>query len=93
MIVQNGDNTRLIEFMNELGKGMAIEQTYQGRDYKFYKENGNVLIYLNSDVIGHLEQNEYGTYEELTFVDWGNEKHKKVEWLGEVDAYLFNYEA
>lgn len=51
MIVQNNDNTRLVEFMENLDSGFAIEQTYGKdqdsiNDYRFYKENGNILVYL-----------------------------------------------
>lgn len=91
MIVENGDNTRLIEFMEELDSGMAIDQTYKDNSYKFYKENGKVLVYLNGDVIGHLEQHEATPYEVLNFHDWDSEKNYKFEWLGEIDAYKFNY--
>lgn len=101
MIVQNNDNTQLIEFMENLESGFAIEQTY-GKDkfsldkfsesnYRFYKENGNVLVYVNDELIGHLQQTPYGTYEQLMFEHWDTEQYKKVEWLDELDAYLFNY--
>lgn len=96
MKVQNNDNTQLIEFMENLESGFAIEQTYGKdkysiNDYKFYKENGNILVYLNGDLIGHLEQTEYGTYEQLLFEHWDKEQYKKVEWLDELDAFLFDY--
>lgn len=96
MIVQNNDNTRLVEFMENLDSGFAIEQTYGKdqdsiNDYRFYKENGNILVYLNDELIGHLQQTPYGTYEQLMFEHWDTEQYKKVEWLDELDAYLFNY--
>lgn len=96
MIVQNNDNTQLIEFMDNLDKGFAIEQTYGKdqdsiNDYRFYKENGNVLVYVNDELVGHLQQTPYGTYEQLLFEHWDIEQYKKVEWLDELDAYLFDY--
>lgn len=96
MLVQNNNNTRLVEFMENLDSGFAIEQTYGKdqdsiNDYRFYKENGNILVYLNDELIGHLQQTPYGTYEQLMFEHWDTEQYKKVEWLDELDAYLFNY--
>lgn len=96
MIVQNNDNTRLVEFMENLESGFAIEQTYGKdkfliNDYRFYKENGNILVYVNDELIGHLQQTPYGTYEQLIFEHWDTEQHKVVEWVDELDAYLFNY--
>lgn len=92
MIVNNGDNTRLIEFMEELAEGMAIEQTFNEHAYKFYKENGNVLVYLDDEVIGHLSTCGHGTYEELQFEDWDNESKQLFEWLDEIDAYKYKYQ-
>ena len=92
MIIYNNDNTRLIEVMDGLENGLAINQTFRSNSYEFYKENGNVLVRLDGEIIGHLEQTPYGTYEQLRFEDWDKEKILTIEWLDELDAYLFDYE-
>ena len=40
----------------------------------------------------HLEKIPYGTYEQLRFNNWDKMETFMVEWLDELDAYLFNYE-
>lgn len=92
MIIYNEDNTQLVEFFEGLNNGMAINQTFRGHSYEFYKENGNILVRLEGETIGHLEQTPYGTFEELKFEDWDNEKVLRIEWLDELDAFEFEYE-
>lgn len=92
MIIYNEDNTQLIEFFEGLENGMAISQTFRSHSYEFYKENNNILVRLDGETVGHLEQTPYGTFEELKFEDWDNEKVLRIEWLDELDAYIFNYE-
>lgn len=92
MKIYNNDNTRLIEVMDGLGNGLAISQTFRNNTYEFYKENNNILVRLDSETIGHIERIPYGTYEQLRFEDWDTEKILIIEWLDELDAYLFNYE-
>ena len=92
MKIYNNDNTQLIEFMEDLNNGMAISQTFRGHYYEFYKENDNVLVRIAGDTIGHLEQIPYGTYEQLRFDNWDKMETMVIEWLDELDAYIFNYE-
>ena len=92
MIIYNEDNTQLIEFFEELNNGMAINQTFRSNSYEFYKENNNILVRLDGEIIGHLEKIPYGTYEQLRFDNWDKIETFIVEWLDELDAYLFNYE-
>lgn len=92
MIIYNEDNTQLIEFIEGLENGLAISQTFRDHSYEFYKENNKILIRLESETVGHLEKTPYGTYEQLRFEDWINDKVLKFEWLDEIDAYIFNYE-
>ena len=92
MIIYNNDNTRLIEVMDGLENGLAINQTFRSNSYEFYKENNNILVRLDGEIIGHLEKIPYGTYEQLRFEDWDKEKILTIEWLDELDAYLFDYE-
>ena len=56
MIIYNEDNTQLIEFFEELNNGMAINQTFRTNHYEFYKENNNILVRLDGEIIGHLEK-------------------------------------
>lgn len=88
----NETEFQLIEVMDGLENGHAIDVIYNGRHYEFYKENNIVLVRLDSETVGHLEQWEAGTYEELLFEDWNNEERFKIEWLGALDGYLFKYE-
>lgn len=92
MIIYNNDNTQLIEFMEDLNNGMAISQTFRNNSYEFYKENGNILVRLDGEIIGHLEQIPYGTYEQLKFDNWDKMETFIIEWLDELDAHLFDYE-
>lgn len=92
MIIYNEDNTQLVEFMEGLENGLAISQTFRNNSYEFYKENDNILVRLEGETVGHLEQTPYGIYEQLKFEDWDNEKVLRIEWLDELDAYIFNYE-
>lgn len=92
MKIYNEDNTRLIEVINGLKNGYAINQTFRNNHYEFYKENNNLLIRIDSETIGHIEKTPYGTYEELRFENWNDEKVLTVEWLDEIDAHIFNYE-
>ena len=92
MIIYNNDNTRLIEVMDGLKNGLAISQTFRNHSYEFYKENDNILVRLDGETIGHLEKIPYGTYEQLRFDNWDKMETFIVEWLDELDAYLFNYE-
>ena len=92
MKIYNNDNTRLIEVMDGLGNGLAINQTFRNNTYEFYKENNNILVRLDSETIGHIERIPYGTYEQLRFEDWDTEKILIIEWLDELDAYIFEYE-
>ena len=92
MIIYNEDNTQLIEFFEELNNGMAINQTFRTNHYEFYKENGNILLRLDGETIGHLEKIPYGTYEQLRFDNWDKMETMVIEWLDELDAHLFDYE-
>lgn len=92
MKIFNNDNTRLIKVMDGLEDGFAINQTFRSRSYEFYKENNNILVRLDGETVGHLEQIPYGTYEQLRFDNWDKMETFIVEWLDELDAYLFNYE-
>ena len=92
MIIYNNDNTRLIEVMDGLENGLAINQTFRSNSYEFYKENGNILVRLDGETTGHLEKIPYGTYEQLRFENWDKMETFMVEWLDELDAYLFEYE-
>ena len=92
MIIYNNDNTRLIEVMDGLDNGHAINQTFRSNSYEFYKENGNILVRLDGETIGYLEKIPYGTYEQLRFDNWDKMETFMVEWLDELDAYLFDYE-
>ena len=92
MIIYNNDNTRLIEVMDGLENGLAINQTFRSNSYEFYKENNNILVRLDGETIGHLEKIPYGTYEQLRFDNWDKMVTMVIEWLDELDAYLFNYE-
>lgn len=92
MIIYNNDNTGLIEVMDGLENGLAINQTFRGNSYEFYKENNNILVRLDGEIIGHLEKIPYGTYEQLKFDNWDKMETMVIEWLDELDAYLFNYE-
>ena len=65
MIIYNNDNTRLIEVMDGLENGLAINQTFRSNSYEFYKENNNILVRLDGEIIGHLEKIPYGAYEQL----------------------------
>ena len=56
MIIYNNDNTRLIEVMDGLENGLAINQTFRSNSYEFYKENNNILVRLDGEIIGHLEK-------------------------------------
>lgn len=92
MKIYNNDNTQLVEVMQGLENGQAISQTFRGHSYEFYKENNNVLVRLAGDTIGHLFITQWGTFEKLGFEDWDTEQYKSIEWLDELDAYIFNYE-
>ena len=92
MIIYNNDNTRLIEVMDGLENGLAINQIFRSNSYEFYKENNNILVRLDSETIGHLEKIPYGKYEQLRFDNWDKMETMVVEWLDELDAYLFDYE-
>lgn len=92
MKIYNEDNTQLIEVMDGLGNGLAINQTFRNNSYEFYKENNNIIVRLDSETIGHIERIPYGTYEQLRFEDWDTEKILIIEWLDELDAYIFEYE-
>ena len=92
MIIYNNDNTRLIEVMDGLENGLAINQIFRSNSYEFYKENNNILVRLDGEIIGHLEKIPYGTYEQLRFDNWDKMETMVIEWLDELDAYLFNYE-
>ena len=92
MKIYNNDNTQLIEVMDGLDNGLAISQTFRTNHYEFYKKNNNALVRLDGETVGHLEQTPYGTYEQLRFEDWDKMETFIVEWLDELDAYLFNYE-
>ena len=92
MIIYNNDNTRLIEVMDGLENGHAINQTFRDHSYEFYKENSNIIVRLDGETIGDLEKIPYGTYEQLRFDNWDKMETFMVEWLDELDAYLFNYE-
>ena len=92
MEIYNNDNTRLIELMEGLSNGLAINQTFRTNHYEFYKENNNILVRLDGKIIGHLEQIPYGTYEQLRFDNWDKMETFIIEWLDELDAYLFEYE-
>ncbi|AWY02894.1 hypothetical protein [Staphylococcus phage VB-SauS-SA2] len=92
MKIYNNDNTRLIEIMQGLENGQAINQTFRGNSYEFYKENNNVLVRLEGDTVGHLFTTQWGTFEQLGFEDWDANQYKSFEWLDEVDAYLIGYE-
>ena len=92
MIIYNNDNTRLIEVMDGLENGLAINQTFRSNSYEFYKENGNILVRLDGETIGHLEKIPYGTYEQLRFDNWDKMETMVIEWLDELDAHLFDYE-
>ena len=93
MIIYNNDNTRLIEVMDGLENGLAINQTFRSNSYEFYKENDNILVRLDGETIGHLEKIPYGTYEQLRFDNWDKMETMVIEWLDELDAHLFDYEA
>ena len=92
MIIYNNDNTRLIEVMDGLENGLAINQTFRSNSYEFYKENGNILLRLDGETIGHLEKIPYCTYEQLRFDNCDKMETFIIEWLDELDAYLFDYE-
>ena len=92
MIIYNNDNTRLIEVMDGLENGLAINQTFRSNSYEFYKENNNILVRLDGETIGHIEKIPYGTYEQLIFDNWDKMETMVIEWLDELDAYLFDYE-
>ena len=92
MKIYNEDNTQLIEVIDGLNNGLAISQTFRNNTYEFYKENNNILVRLDSETIGHIERIPYGTYEQLRFEDWDTEKILIIEWLDELDAYIFEYE-
>lgn len=93
MKIYNNDNTQLIEVMEGLSKGFAINQTFRTNHYEFYKENiDTVLVRIDGDTVGHLQYCPFGTFEQLYFENWDNEKFTLVEWLDEIDAELFNYE-
>ena len=92
MIIYNNDNTRLIEVMDGLENGLAINQTFRSNSYEFYKENSNILVRLDGETIGHLEKIPYGTYEQLRFDNWDKMETMVIEWLDELDAHLFDYE-
>ncbi len=93
MLVYNGDNTQLIEFFEGLENGMAISQTFRSHLYEFYKENDNILVRLEGETIGHLEQSPYrSTYESIQYENWETEQVIVIEWLDEIDAYEFKYE-
>jgi len=92
MKIYNEDNTQLIEVIDGLDNGLAISQTFRNSTYEFYKENNNILVRLDSETIGHIERIPYGTYEQLRFEDWDTEKILIIEWLDELDAYIFEYE-
>lgn len=93
MKIYNNDNTQLIEFFEGLNNGMAINQTFRGHSYEFYKENGNILVRLDGDTIGHMKQSpNRHTFESVQYEDWDNGKIKVIEWLDELDAYQFEYE-
>ena len=44
MEIYNNDNTRLIELIEGLSNGLAINQTFRSNSYEFYKENNNILV-------------------------------------------------
>lgn len=92
MKIYNNDNTRLIELMDGLDNGHAINQTLRDHSYEFYKENSNIIVRLDGETIGDLEQIPYGTYEQLRFDNWDKMETFIIEWLDELDSYLFNYE-
>lgn len=92
MIIFNEDNTRLIELMDGLSKGITISQTFRGHSYEFHKEGKNIIVRIDSETIGHLFTTLSGAYEQLGFEDWDNDTYKWFEWLDELDAYKFNYE-
>ena len=92
MIIYNNDNTRLIEVMDGLDNGHAINQTFRDHSYEFYKENSNIIVRLDGETIGDLEKIPYGTYEQLRFDNLDKMETFMVEWLDELDAYLFDYE-
>lgn len=93
MIIYNNDNTQLIEFFEGLENGLAISQTFRGHSYEFYKENNNVLVRLEGETIGHLEQSPYrSTFESVQYENWETEQVRVIEWLDELDAYEFEYE-
>ena len=92
MKIYNNDNTQLVEVMQGLENGQAISQTFRGHSYEFYKENNNLLVRLAGDTVGHLFITQWGTFEQLGFEAWDTEQYKSIEWLDELDAYIFNYE-
>lgn len=93
MKIYNGDNTQLVEFFEGLENGMAISQTFRSHSYEFYKENGNILVRLEGETIGHMVQSEYRhTYESVQYENWETEQVRVIEWLDELDAYEFEYE-
>ena len=92
MIIYNEDNTQVIKLMEGLNNGSAISQKFRNSSYEFYKENDNILVRIEGETIGHLETIPYGTYEQLRFDNWDRMETMVIEWLDELDAYIFNYE-
>lgn len=91
MLLQNNANFNLQELRELLSDetyGSAIDIDYREHRYTFSKEDDHILVNLEYDNVGYIY---FSGYDKVTFQDWSTDQDIYVEWLDELDAYMYNY--
>ncbi|MDH9600733.1 hypothetical protein PZN54_11130 [Staphylococcus capitis] len=91
MILTNEANFELQE-LRELttnNSGQAIDFNFRGHHYTFVSEDDHIILRIDGDNIGYLW---FESYDEVRFEYWDTDKNVWVEWLDELDAYIYKYE-
>ncbi|MDG0820708.1 hypothetical protein M4L90_12335 [Staphylococcus equorum] len=85
----NFDLQELREIVTGESWGTAIDIDFRDNSYSFSKEDGHILVNVNSENVGHLN---FENFDVVSFENWDTDQIIIISWLDELDAHLFEYQ-